>query len=735
MSDATDQPTTYHVDLGGHRYPVREVTGTETISKPFRIEAKFRLEEGRDLDPQALVKSDANVVLKRGDVVRTISGVVADVWVSAATTGAPEAFMALEPRMALSRFRSDLRVFRDMTVPQMVVDVLSQIGVTPELRLSGSYPVRPYTVQMRETDFHFVNRLMEEDGIFYFFLEGDVMVMGDNPNAYESLPGDSRIPFRAGTGLDENLDEICQVGARAAMSVGKVSLRDWNHLTPSLNMDVQAAGPSPTGPEYYDYPGEYLEPGRGAQIASLMAEAYARNSEGLVGKTFCGRFGPGFSFTLADSPAGVSDGLYALTKVVHDWHRDKGGFSTAFEALSGDLTYRAPRVHEEPVLPNPLTGFVVGPPGPDDIHTNEMGHVKVHFPWDRRMPKDDNASDWVPVLQNNTGHSVNIPRMGWEVLCHFQEGDPDRPIVLGRVFNGADVIHTKLPRDKTRSSIKSYVSPSREGTNEIQFEDVADREHIWVHAEKDQNIVVANDFTEDVKVDESVKVDNDETFEIGNDHTCDVTMDYLQNVDHDQTWSVSGNRKRKIHNADVAHVEGDRTMTVNANHELEIGLHCTVSAVLNMEETISGAVTETSDKNNATECNKSMTLDVTGSVTETAKEEKSMTAGEERKETVTGNFAITADGEIKTRANKPLKTDMKAALTVTCKKPCGLTGTKKFDAFSATGQHTAAKSITFKVKDTFVQLKDGLVMIKAKSAIKVTIAGTNALHAAESNQN
>ena len=448
-------PLEYWLDMGGNSYRIEKIDGTETMSKPFRLDIMVRDNERVGVDTKALVKSEASIRLKRVDLERQIDGVITHIKAEATYVENPAIELAVEPRLALLRWREDCRIFRTKNVVTIVTEVLNGLGVKHEWRLASSYEIREYTVQWNESDFDFVMRMLEDEGIFYYFLQGDIMVLGDNPSAYEPLP-EGVIPFRAdGEGLDRNEDAISQIGHRAALRPQKVSLRDFNHETPSLNMDVSAAVPSPSGTEWYDYPGEYEDPGYGQRKANLHAEAYACQSAMHHGKSFAARFMPGGTWNLVDAPPGVDDREYVLTKVIHSHRRDEDGYENDFLALDGDVTFRAPRETYVPTILNPHTGVITGPPGEDDIYTDKWGRVKVHFFWDRLQPYDDDCSWWVPVLQDNTGHSSAIPRRNWEVLVHYMEGDPDRPLVMGRVYNAGDVFPQHPVKDKTMSQLHS----------------------------------------------------------------------------------------------------------------------------------------------------------------------------------------------------------------------------------------------------------------------------------------
>ena len=729
------KPLRYFVELGGQSYEARELKGREALSTPFRIEAGFVINTSFPPDPDDLIKSEATIVLRRDEeIVRQIHGIVTEISVSATIRGVPNVHVVIEPRLSLARHRTDMRVFRNMTVPEMVVDVLSQIGVTPELRLSGSYERRPYCVQFRESDLDYVQRLMEDEGIFYFFLEGDVMVLGDNTAAYEPLPGERNIPCRFGAGMDVHNDAVFEIGARAALTVGKVSLRDFNPEHPSLNMDVEAKGPTPAGPEYYDYPGEYLEPSAGQRKAKLISESFACAAAAQVGKTFCGRFAPGFSFVLQEAPIGAADGEYALLSVVHDYERATDGFTLDFEALDAGISYRPPRITHVPRIMNPVTGFVTGPAGQDDIYTDEYGRVKIHFHWDRRLPPDEDCSHWIPTIQDNTGQSSAIPRRGWEMLVHFLEADPDRPVILGRVYNAEDKFPVPLPARKSCTSLKSLSTPTRDGTNEIQIDDLAGKEYIQIHAERDENIVVANNKMETILVNENNLIRHNETIVIGANHTMSAGRNIAPVINGNQTWSTGGNRIRSTTGADSSNVLGDRTMSIGGNHILKVADSSSTTATL-LQETIGGIVLEVFGKPNATESGENATRTIGGAVIELAEETKGETATKKRIENIGGILFQKAKGEMKTKGGKLRKTNVGGALVVRSKKQLSLTGAEKIKILSLTGHHTGAKDLTLKVKNTTIVMKNGVMKIYAPKTIAFKISGSNQLGADQSFQN
>jgi type VI secretion system secreted protein VgrG len=719
----------YLVRFGEHAFFAREVRGEEHISKPFRFECRFRLPEDTFLDPDDLVSLDATIELRRNGVERTITGLISDVWTNATLTGVHELVLVIEPRFAMMRFREDVRLFREKDAVQIVEDVLAEHGIKPEKRLADRYDLRHYCVQHRETDLAFVSRLLEDEGIYYFFLDDGTLVLADRASSYEPIPGDPILPFKPGLGLDGNEDCVTEVGARGRILPRKVSLRDFNAEHPSLDMDVSAAGPTKSGPEHYDFPGEYELPAQGSVKVKKRAEALVCESLIHQGKSFAARLAPGRTFDLALAPPGVEDGGYVITAIFHDFSFERDGFSVRFDAIRSDVGFRPMLDTPTPTINDPLTGIVTGPPG-EDIHCDTYGRVKVHFPWDRLFPFDDSCSYWIPVLQDNTGHSASIPRIGWEVLVHFLEGDPDRPVVVGRVYNPEDPPHLYLPVNKTRSTIKSLTSPREDkrddsGTNEIIFEDLQGLEFIQYHAQKDQNVNVGRNKTETVDMNQSSVVERDERVEIGQNNAVTIGRHLDATVKRNQTHAVGANRKVSVDEADQETVGKNRTMSVGGMHFRRIGSDDSAMAQKNNTEIVGGVILEASVKDNTNVGTRASFLVVGGAHVEIAKQDKNEGVGKARAEAIGGMVMVKADGEIGLRANKKRATTVGGPLRVRSAREMTLVGREKFLTQSLTAKLTGPDGIHLKVGDTQVILKDGVLQIDAKTDIKLTVTGKN----------
>ncbi len=735
---AIADPVLYLIELGGTNYRVTTVRGEEAISRTYRFDITLHLEPTDPLDPDALIGSDATLLLSRGTSERRIQAVVTNIKRAATrkkNAGAGQVTVVLEPRLATAKHRVDIRVFRDKSAPEIVAEVIGAHGVSVEQKLVGSYVKRPYCVQMRESDLDFAARLLEDEGIFYFVDDQGRMVLGDFTSAYIDGPG--TLPFRHDSGLLGQRDAVYELGWSGQATPGKVSLRDFNPEKPRLNMDVSAKGPTPWGPEWYDYPGEYELPAQGQAKADLRAEALVCLKHRLSGRSTVPGMMTGSLFLLTDAPSGVADGEYVITKIEHEWDRAKSAFSLGFEALPGTTVYRPPLETYVPTLRNPLTGFVTGPAGAD-IYADPWGRVKVHFPWDRLQPKDDNCSHWIPVLQDNTGRSSAMPRTKWEVLCHFLEGDPDRPVVLGRTFNAADPFMEELPIRKTRISLQSLSSPREEegvsGYNMIRFDDIAGAQEIHVHAQKDQNITVANDQDEKIGAAEARLVMGNEKISIGSNETFTVKNDSVAKVEGNQKVKITGNRTANVIGTYTDMVEANHTMSIGGSHERDAHEDDNVAVEKNLTELVSGNVFEKTGKSNNVTGGKTSVLLVVGSIRETAKMGKSEGTEKIRDEFVGGDVFSKADDKHAVRAEELRATKVAGNYGASSLQELLLAGLEKL-RIESTDTILTGNEITLKVGDTEIHLKTGMIDMKAPSEITLDSQATNNLSATTSSQN
>lgn len=762
LSFLAEDPYEYFVHVQSEIYAAREVRGVEGLSTCFRFESKFRMKRGDLPEPEEIAGNDAEIrIMRSGVCLRRLFGVVSDVSISATASGDPEVVIVVEPRLSLLKHRKNSKVFRNKTVPEIVAEVLHQgLGLPTVLRLRDDYKRRPYTVMYNEREIDFVHRLLEDEGIFYRFMEFaerdeglseeeaklvHAVMLCDGTHAYEPIEGKPSIDLRATGGMARPNESIFDLRRAAKMRPGKVSLRDWNLEKPRMPMDVSADiarfdEDSFHGPEYYDYPGKYELPDEGARKARLIAEAFACTSGVTRAKSDTARLVAGRSFEMVPDQAFLLTGIDAeelvVTRLEHRYQRGKEGengsgdqgaeLEISFEALPSKVAFRPLRTTHVPTITNPLTGIVTGPAG-EDIYCDELGRVKVQFHWDRYQMKDENVSHWIPVLQDNTGTSTAIPRIGWEVVVAFVDGDPDRPYVLGRVYNQQDVFPEPLPAAKTKTALRSLSSPTRDGHNEIWIEDAAGKELMSLQAEKDMNVVVANDKTEKVLNQEENTIEKDETITIGANNTVKVSKQQLTTVQGNQSISVMGSRSRSVGQTEQNTVAGARSLTIGASHIRKIGGFDNVAVESSLSEGTGGVEVEVSLKKNSTNSEILQTLTVGGAVVEVAGQGKEEKSEMFRVETIGAALRTVMSESIEIKAKVKRVTDVVANMSVKAKETIKLQGDKTLSQKLAKGKVEGSTAITIISGGSKVVLDKGAIMFESDKDVVISATGKSDL--------
>ena len=538
--------------------------------------------------------------------------------------------------------RHDSRIFQELTVPDIIEKVLKGAGLGGgdyKLFMEGNHPVREYCVQYRESDWAFLCRLMEEEGIFYFFqhAEGqDVLMMGDGPSAHNPIVAPDTIAFKSSLGAMAHGESVSRFAYSEEVRPGKVTLSDFNFKKPSLSLLGAEQAALDDDLEVYDYPGEYEVPADGTSLAKIRLEEWQTVRKVGEGDSGCMRFTPGYLFTLSDHSRDACNRKYLLTRVRHGGSQPQMGeaasaggmsYTQSFQVIPDDVPYRPARRTPRPTIKGVQTAIVVGPSG-EEIYTDEHGRVKAHFHWDRLGKRDDKSSCWIRVSQVWAGPgwgAMYIPRIGQEVVVDFIEGDPDRPIIVGRVYHGANVPPYPLPAEKTKSTIKSNSSPGGGGSNELRFEDKAGSEEIYLHGQKDWNIKIEHDKNQLIGHDQTLEVGNDRTKEvkhdqsetIGNDKTIQVGKNHTESIGENESVSIGKNAERSV--------SGNQTVGIGKNLDESVGGTMSLSVSKNKTESVSGASSETVSKSKSSSVTEDYTLTVdknmTVTVTKDSKEE------------------------------------------------------------------------------------------------------------------
>lgn len=516
---------------------------------------------------------------------------------------------------------SDCRIFQAKTVPDIVKAVFADHGIANfRLALSGQYRQREYCVQYRETDLDFVSRLLEEEGIYYFFEHAEnkhTLVLADAYAAHSSVADYATVEFVENRqGGAEELGFVSSWQFERQVVPGKISLRDYDFTKPSVRLEASAEMPREHGEskhELFDYPGEFDQAGDGRHYAQVRIDEQQACFELAKARTSARGLAVGHLFKLAGHSRRDQNREYLITaatlKVLSEGHESTahGGslFDCRFTALNSRQDFRPPRLTPRPQVKGPQTAVVVGPSG-DEIYTDKYGRVKVQFHWDRYGKKDEHSSCWIRVSHPWAGKNwgfIAIPRIGQEVIVEFLEGDPDQPIITGRVYNAEQMPPYELPAHMTQTGIKSRstLGGGTENFNEIRFEDKKGQEQLFIHAEKNQDIEVEHDETHWVGNDRTKKVDHDETVTIGNDRkesvgnneTINIANNRTESVGTNESISVGSNRTEDVGQNETVNIGKDRSETIGSNDTHDVGKDQTITIGSNRTLTV-GKVRSTS---------------------------------------------------------------------------------------------------------------------------------------------
>ena len=480
---------------------------------------------------------------------------------------------------------SNCRIFQEQSVPDIIKKVFTDNGFSDfKLELTSSYKPRTYCVQYRETDFNFVSRLMEEEGIFYFFEHEKAkhtLVIADSVNAYQSIANYATIPYfpPENSGRREQ-DHIFEWHTAHQVQSGTYVLNDYDFEKPKSNLvtkftDVKSH--THAEGEQYDYPGNYFEPPVGESYSNIRLNELQTDYEVMQGKGNAMGLTTGMLFTLKDhyiTPENTSHIVIAANFIiVSNQYRshspEEARYECSFKTIRSTQQFRPQRLTPVPFVQGPQTATVVGKEG-EEIWTDKYGRIKVQFHWERDGKKNETSSCWIRVATPIAGKQwgwVSLPRIGQEVVVSFLEGNPDRPLITGSVYNADQMPPYALPANQTQSGLKSRSSKDGAAANfnELRFEDKKDSEEVYVHAEKDFNCVIENNETRKIGLDK--KDEGNQTTEIYNDRTTTLKMGNdtlnVQTGDCETTVSL-GNYTLDIY-------AGDCETTVNlGNYTLDI---------------------------------------------------------------------------------------------------------------------------------------------------------------------
>lgn len=484
---------------------------------------------------------------------------------------------------------ANCKIFQKKTIPEILEKMFEHVPFKDfKNKLQGSYDQCEYVVQYRETDFNFVSRLMEQHGIFYYFeheVNKHTLVFADAPSAHQPCPNQASARFET---VGRVLDEERITGFELAKEIrpGSYAMNDYNFETPNTDLDV--AEPTVisiannSSFQVYDFPGEYLNKSSGEQVAKLRMQEEEAAHEIARGVSNCGAFLPGYRFDLQEHYRRDLNKSYVLTEIQHFANcgsayytgqgHEEDTYTNHFSCIPYSVPYRPPRITPRPFMQGPQTAVVVGPSG-EEIYTDSYGRIKVQFFWDRDGKSNENSSCWIRVSQTTAGKgwgAVNLPRVGQEVVVDFLEGNPDRPIVVGRVYNADQTIPYSLPDKKTTSTMKSYSSKGGGGFNEIRLDDTKGQEQIFINGEYNLDLRVGHDLME--------TVGNDMHLTVGHDYREDIGGQKHVNVADNEMTAVGGSRSLSVGGSDHETIGGAYALRSGSTIHLTAGQNLIVDA-------------------------------------------------------------------------------------------------------------------------------------------------------------
>jgi type VI secretion system secreted protein VgrG len=504
---------------------------------------------------------------------------------------------------------ADCRIFQELTVPDIVKAVFGDHSTADfAFELTGDYRTWTYCVQYRETDFNFVSRLLEEEGIYYYFRHTkghDTLVLTDSTGKHTSAPGCAELPFIAPERLARaDIDHVSSWQFTREIQPGVYVHDDYDFERPSVEIKTQKPGPyafAPSNYEVYDYPGHYTIKKDGEQYAAVRMDELSSQFETAQAVTNARALRVGHSLALDRCPRADQNREYLVLGASYDLEygdyeampQPRGAsYRCSFVAMSTQQQFRPRRSTPKPFVQGPQTAVVVGPEG-EQIYTDEYGRVKVQFHWDRYGKKDATSSCWVRVSHPWAGKgwgAVATPRIGQEVIVDFLEGDPDQPIVTGRVYNKEHLPPFGFPAGAVISGVKSDTHKGA-GYNEMSFDDTAGTEKITIHGQYDMNTTVEHDQTSTIHNNRTDRVDVDDSESVGNNQTWDVGANRTATIGANESMTVTGNRTKSVTGNETVTVAGNRTETVSKSETLTVTMQRTHSVGIN--ETISvGAAQE-----------------------------------------------------------------------------------------------------------------------------------------------
>lgn len=574
------------------------VTGREAMSETFAYALELYA-NGEGPACADLIGTDAAIRITASDgAIRYIHGVLTEFGIAGAWPDPGRTLFRarLEPRLALLDQSGDCRIFQALSVPDIVSQVLSGAGVTQTKKsLTCSYSARDYCVQWRETDLGFTRRLLEDEGIGFWFTHtssAHTLVLADGTTGYAA--SGTTLHWRPDAGSEFEDDAVADCALDLRLRPTAIGTDAWSFETPSTSLYAKAQGDG-AARLLQAWDGRYGSAAAGQTRAKLRLAAHEATAELLRLRGSLRKLAVGQSFSLAGHPRLELNGSWTVLSMSIDASSDR--FIADIVALPAATAFHPLPVTEKPRIASAQTAIVTGASG-EEIHTDSYGRVKVQFHWDRSGRIDDTSSCWLRVVQGWAGGGFGMqftPRVGAEVVVGFLDGDPDQPLVIGGVHNAEKALPYALPANKTRSTVKSKSSPNGAATaaNEFRFEDKTDAEEVYLRAQKDFKLEVLNDVTETITHDRTTTIDNNQTLTVKQARKITVMEgnDTLTVSKGTRSVTVKGNETHTSSGKFTHDVTGDYALTVGGNMTIKVDGKLTIEAASVQFDSSSGSIT------------------------------------------------------------------------------------------------------------------------------------------------
>ncbi|MFQ2361276.1 type VI secretion system tip protein TssI/VgrG [Aeromonas dhakensis] len=567
MADSTGLQFTVKVGaLPESTFVVAEFALDEALNRPFNLRLELASAQP-DIDFGAVLDQPCELLVwYNGELQRRVCGVVSDMAQGDSGFRRTRYQLMVQPALWRLSLRQNSRIFQAQKPDEILSILLQEHGITDyAFALKNEHAKREYCVQYRESDLDFVNRLAAEEGMFYFheFEAGKHrIVFADDTAALTQGP---ELFFNLGNRSLEQGPYVRQFYYREAVRPSDVELKDYSFKTPAYGLSHKKVGVELEHQrdtyQHFDFPGRYKQDGSGKAFAQHRLDALRNDAVAGSGKSNCATLQPGQTFSLTEHPNGSLNTDWQIVRIQHTGLQpqaleEEGGsgptvYHNEFGVVKACTTWRArigsPEAPHKPMVDGPQIAMVVGPDG-EEIYCDEHGRVKLQFPWDRYGSSNDQSSCWVRVSQGWAGGQYGmmaIPRIGHEVIVSFLEGDPDQPIVTGRTYHATNRPPYELPANKTRTVLRTETQQG-EGFNELRFEDQAGQEEIYIHGQKDLNVLIENDAAWHIKHDQHTDIDNERVIRIkANDHLT-VEGEKRDQIKADYSLTVDASLHQKL---------------------------------------------------------------------------------------------------------------------------------------------------------------------------------------------